>query len=109
MSRVCHTTYNAVNIVVYYLIVPLSWTVMLDYIIKRPYSTAALLAVWAGIVIATRHRFIQWCDVAFDKSVEFLHSFRRIGWNYTVSSVIICVIAPLIIYIILIVCLIRFR
>lgn len=35
-------TYNEVNILVYYLFIPLSWTIMLDCLICKPYSTAAL-------------------------------------------------------------------
>jgi len=38
----------------------------------------------------------------FEASVRFLLWFQRIGWNYEVSSVIICVIIPIIIYILLI-------
>jgi len=33
------------------------------------------------------------------KSVEFLLYFRKIGWNYIVSSVIICVVVPVLIYV----------
>ena len=44
-------------------------------------------------------RFKDRCDWAFMKSVEFLLYFRKIGWNYIVSSVIICVVVPVLIYV----------
>ena len=34
IARMTGATYNEVNIIVYYLIIPLSWTLMFDYIKK---------------------------------------------------------------------------
>ncbi len=34
IASLTHTTYNEVNIIVYYLIIPLSWAIMIDIIIK---------------------------------------------------------------------------
>lgn len=42
IGRKTGLTYNEVNILVYYLLIPLSWTIMLDCLIGKPYSTAAL-------------------------------------------------------------------
>ena len=93
-------TYNEINILVYYLIVPLSWTVMLDLIIGFPIFTPLLILVWVYLLInlRTKRVFRIWCDWAFMKSRDFLLYFRKIGWNYIVSSVIICVVIPLIVY-----------
>ena len=93
-------TYNEINIIVYYLIIPLTWTVMLDLIIGVPLFTLLLLLAWIYILnkIRTKRNFRIWCDWAFMKSRYFLLYFKRIGWNYIVSSVIICVIVPVIIY-----------
>ena len=44
-------------------------------------------------------KFRDRCDWAFDKSVDFLLWFKKIGWNYVVSSVIICVVVPALIYV----------
>ena len=98
-----HTTYNAINIIVYYLLVPLVWTVMLDFKLQQPITTTLLVAVWTVLIIATRHHFLAWCDRAFKLSQQFLLLFQRIGWNYVVSSVIICVILPILITIALII------
>lgn len=93
-------TYNEINIIVYYLIIPLSWTVMLDLIIGFPIFTPLLILAWAYILVKLRTKrvFRIWCDWAFMKSRDFLLYFKRIGWNYVVSSVIICVLVPMIIY-----------
>lgn len=91
-------TYNEVNILVYYLLIPLSWAVMLDCWLRMPVATAVVLLVWAGIFIAMRHRFREWCDRAFMVSVDFLNWFNRWGGNYVLNSVIICVVIPILIY-----------
>lgn len=96
-------TYNEINIIIYYLIVPLTWTVMIDFLIKKPITTPILGLAWVVIFIMHRNDFKQWCDWAFQKSVDFLLWFDRIGWNYTLSSVIICVVVPILIYAILII------
>ncbi len=91
-------TYNEVNILVYYLLIPLSWSVMFDCWIGLPITSAALMCVWIGIFIATRHKFKEWCDRAFQDSVNFLNWFNRWGGNYVLNSVIICVLFPLLVY-----------
>lgn len=107
IARATGMTYNEINIIVYYLIVPLTWTVMIDILIKMPITTPLLLITWAVIFFVHRDDFRKWCDWAFDKSAEFLLWFKRIGWNYVVSSVIICVVVPIIIYAALIIALIK--
>ena len=87
-------TYNEVNILVYYLIIPLTWTVMLDLILCKPITPPLLILVWVGIFIATRGQFRQWCDKAFVLSQHFIRFFGE----YVKYSVVICVIVPIIIY-----------
>ena len=93
-----NTTYNVINIIVYYLIVPLTWSIMLDIIIGYPIFTILTSLIWSFIFYKARNYFREGCDVGFRKSQEFLFLFKRIGWNYIVASVIICVIIPLIVY-----------
>ena len=96
-------TYNEVNIIVYYMIVPLTWCIMLDYIfISWPWMSVVWLALCVAVIWWHRKDFSTWCDWAFEKSVNFLLWFRRIGWNYYKASVIICVVLPIAIYVILI-------
>ena len=95
-----NTTYNAVNIIVYYCLVPLFWAIIIDYKFDMVACSLAVLSFWAGILCFDRH-FIKDCDYWFKRSQDFLLWFERIGWNYVVSSVIICVILPIIFTIIL--------
>ena len=96
-------TYNEVNIIVYYMIVPLTWCIMLDFILNSwPWMSVVWLTLCVVVTWWHRKDFSTWCDWAFEKSVNFLLWFRRIGWNYYKASVIICVVLPIAIYVILI-------
>ena len=97
-SQKLKITYNEINVIVYYLLIPLSWTIMVDFIIGAPITTPLFLCIWIGIAIATHHYFKEWCDWIFQDSVKFLNYFNRFGGNYILNSVIICVIIPIIIY-----------
>ncbi len=103
IAKALHMTYNEINIIVYYLIIPLSWCIMLDYIIGLPITTPIWLLLWIYIIWSKRKFFKEWCDAAFKLSVDFLLKFKRIGWNYWKASVIICVVVPLIVYAVLII------
>jgi hypothetical protein len=106
IAKVTHLTYNEINIIVYYLIIPMSWCVMLDIIIHIPIFTSLWSILWIYIFWTKRKFFSQWCDVVFSLSQEFLFSFKKIGWDYFKASVIICVLIPIIFYAILIMMLI---
>ena len=103
MAKALHMTYNEINIIVYYLIIPLSWCIMLDYIIGLLITTPIWILLWIYIIWSKRKFFKEWCDAAFKLSVDFLLKFQRIGWNYWKASVIICVVVPLIVYAVLII------
>lgn len=117
MAKLIGITYKEMNIFVYYFVIPITWCRMLDYIfgtiIECPsYTDEELVALgavrymaipvltvlwcllWVFVVYYNRHGFRAWCVRAFDNSVRFLLWFRVIGWNYYVSSVIICVLIP---------------
>lgn len=98
IAKVTGMTYNEVNIIVYYLLIPLSWAVMIDYITMMPILTPMYIIVWVVFLWKDPMKFRDRCDWAFMKSVDFLLWFKRIGWNYIVSSVIICVVIPALIY-----------
>lgn len=99
IAKITGTTYNEVNIIVYYLVIPLSWTIMLDYITRMPFLTLLFLLAWIVFIWKDKMDFRNRCDLAFKKSVDFLLWFQKIGWNYIVSSVIICVVIPILVYI----------
>lgn len=99
IAKLTGLTYNEVNIIVYYLLIPLSWTVMIDYITRIPFLTPMFLIAWVILLWKDQMKFRDRCDWAFKKSVDFLLWFKRIGWNYIVSSVIIGVVVPVLIYV----------
>ena len=99
IAKLTGSTYNEVNIIVYYLLIPLSWTVMTDYLTKLPFLSPMFVLAWIAFLWKDPMKFRDRSDWAFNKSVEFLLWFKRIGWNYVVSSVIICVIIPILVYV----------
>lgn len=101
IAKCLHLTYNEVNIIGYYLIIPLTWCMMVDCLYQLPILTTLWVALWTYIIITKRKFFSKWCDTVFQLSVEFLLKFQRIGWDYWTASVIICVVVPILIYIIL--------
>ena len=91
-------TYNEINIILYYFIIPLSWTLLLDRFLGKPITTLILIGAWAVLLVCKGREFRNWCDWAFDRSVDFLKWFNRLGGNYELNSVVICVIIPIMIY-----------
>ena len=109
IAKLTGMTYNEVNIIVYYLLIPLSWAVMVDYITMLPFLSLMYIVAWVIFLWKDPMKFRDRCDWAFDKSEDFLLWFKKIGWNYVVSSVIICVVVPVLIYVELIYGIIKIR
>ena len=99
IAKVTGLTYNEVNIIIYYLLIPLSWAVMIDFITMLPLLSPMYIMGWIVFLWKDPMKFRNRCDWTFSKSVDFLLWFKKIGWNYVVSSVIICVIVPAFIYV----------
>ena len=98
IAKVTGLTYNEVNIIIYYLLIPLSRAVMNDFITMLPLLSPMYIVGWIVFLWKDPMRFRDRCDWAFGKSVDFLLWFKKIGWNYIVSSVIICVVVPALVY-----------
>ena len=98
IAKLTGATYNEVNIIIYYLLIPLSWAAMIYYITKMPFLSIMYVIAWIVFLWKDPMKFRNRCDWVFIKSVDFLLWFKKIGWNYVVSSVIICVIIPILIY-----------
>ena len=100
LSSIFRLSYNAVNVIVYYIIIPMIYLMIIDMIIGGYYFTISyvLILLGAAIIIKDYNVFFDWL---FEKSAQFLRSFSVIGWNYYVASVIICVFIPIIVLIIL--------
>jgi len=101
LAKNLNLTYNQINVIVYYILIPLSWVIMLDMINNSYHFTAGFLLVTTGFFVGCRN-FKEYSDWLFTKSVMFLDSFNRYGSNYILSSVVICVFIPIIIYSVLI-------
>jgi hypothetical protein len=101
IGRKTNLTYNEINIIVYYFIIPFSWLYLLDIIFNFHYFKIGFAIFTLGFSIGCRN-FRTYSDWLFDKSVTFLNYFNRYGSNYISSSVWICVSLPIVIYVILI-------
>jgi hypothetical protein len=96
LSAATGLTYNEINIVVYYIIIPMIYFVMIDKIFKKHIFKIVFACVVATTVFLVDFKLFS--DTLFAGSVRFLLWFKVIGWNYTVSSVIICVIVPILLF-----------
>jgi hypothetical protein len=101
IGRKTGLTYNEINIIVYYFLIPFSWLTLLDIILHGHYLKIAFVLFTLGFMAGCRN-FRKYSDWLFDKSVSFLNYFNKYGSNYVASSVWICVSLPLVIYAILI-------
>ena len=99
-GRMIGRSYNEMNVIVYYGIIPLSWTLMIDYVLSVHWCTLGFVCFVAGALVACGN-FKDFCDRVFVKSVEFLLAFNRLGSNYTATSVWICLALPIAVYAIL--------
>ena len=97
-----HLTYNEVNVIIYYGIIPLSWCILFDLIVKKPISTILFIILWT-VILSFVKSFSNWCDKVFILSQQFIRFFGE----YVKYSVVICVIVPIIIYLILILLLLK--
>ncbi len=94
-------TYNQINILLYYFIIPFTWLLMLDTIFNWHYLSIGFIIFSIGFFVGCRN-FNSYADWAFHKSVNFLNYFNKFGSNYYASSVWICVSIPIVIYALLI-------
>ncbi len=97
IAKVTHLTYNEINIIIYYLIIPFTWCIMIDIITKLPIFTIIWTLLWSVIIFTKRKNFSVWCDKVFKLSQQFICYFGE----YIKYSVIICVVVPILIYIVL--------
>jgi hypothetical protein len=94
-------TYNQLNILLYYFVIPFTWFLMLDAVFNWHYLSIGFIVFSSGFFVGCRN-FKSYADWAFHKSVNFLNYFNKFGSNYYASSVWICVSIPIVIYAILI-------
>lgn len=93
LSKTTGLSYKEVNIIIYYFILPAMYVLLIDIIIKRYICSLCFVLAW-GLILILVHDFGRFSNRLFDISVNILNAFAFLGWNYTVASVIICVILP---------------
>jgi hypothetical protein len=101
LSEVTGLSYRATNIVVYFIIIPFVYLLLADKLLKKHYLKIGF-SILVLILLLIIKDFEVFSSQLFDLSVKFLLWFQIIGWNYTVASVIICVVIPLIAFLVLI-------
>ncbi|WP_055446408.1 hypothetical protein [Lacinutrix mariniflava] len=101
LSRVTSFSYKEINIIVWFLLIPLSWAFLIDKIYKFNYIKIISI-ITIAITLLFIKDFTLFSNWLFDISADFLRSFDFIGSNYVMSSVIICVLIPIVIYFVLI-------
>ena len=94
LSRYTGFSYKAINIIVYYYIIPFIFIILIDKIYKIHYFKISFILV-LSIFVLLIHDFEKFSIWLFKKSANFLNSFSFLGWDYTVASVIICVFIPI--------------
>jgi len=97
LSRLTGLTYKEINIVVYYVLIPFVYILLIDKIFKTHLFKTTFIVFVLVFCFAVRglRDYAEWL---FDQSVFFLQGFQKIGWNYTAASAIICVVVPLILF-----------
>ena len=94
LANISGFSYMAVNIIVYYFVIPFIYFIILDQILGAHYFMISFLII-ISVTLLRISDFELFSDWLFRKSVDFLRSFSSIGMNYTVASVVICVFIPL--------------
>ena len=94
LANISGFSYMAVNIIVYYFVIPFIYFIILDQILGAHYFKISFLIIISVTLLRIRD-FELFSDWLFRKSADFLRSFSSIGMNYIVASVIICVFIPL--------------
>ena len=84
VGKLLHLSYNAVNIIVWYMLLPLAWAAILDYKLHQVLFAPVWILFCIGIIVLQRKQFNKFCDLMFRLSQEFILSFG----NYYLWSVI---------------------
>ena len=100
LANISGFSYMAVNIIVYYFVIPFIYFIILDQILGSHYFKISFLIIISVTLLRIRD-FELFSDWLFRKSADFLRSFSSIGMNYTVASVVICVFIPLAVFLVL--------
>ena len=96
-ARLLRISYNEINVVVWYFLIPFSWCGLLDAITGIHFLKSGFVIFTLGFAFGCRN-FSAYSDRLFERSARFLLAFGRFGMGYMAASVLICVLLPLLIY-----------
>lgn len=94
-------SYREMNIIVYFILIPGVYVLLMDRILKRHTLTCAYVAGWAVVLVLVSD-FAAFSDILFEDSVRFLLWFSCVGLDYEAASVVICVVVPAIVFLALV-------
>jgi len=93
IASVSGFTYNEINIIAYYIILPFVYVALIDRIIKKHFLKMGYAIGWLVLILSIKD-FRAFSDVLFDDSVAFLLLFGKVWLNYVAASVVVCVVLP---------------
>jgi len=94
LSKISGLTYEEINIIIWYFILPASFVFLLERFFKTKYLTSGFAAIVFLVILGVKD-FELFSKALFQKSVDFLNWFDNLGINYVQASVLICVILPI--------------
>jgi hypothetical protein len=86
-------SYNEINIIAYYIILPFIYVTLADRILRKHQLKITYVVFWL-VLISITPNFKVFSDALFKHSVDFLLFFGRFGLDYVSASVVICVVLP---------------
>lgn len=93
-------TYEMINVILYFVLIPTVYLALIDKILRRPITLVIFYTFLAFLLLMFRD-WNQLADAVFNYAVQFLLLFSAVGLNYDRASVVICIIVPLLIFLVL--------
>lgn len=100
IGKILHLSYKEVNVIIWYMLLPLLWAAILDHKLHQVLFAPIWLMLCLGCIVVQHKRLYGFCNTLFRLSQEFILSFGM----YYLWSVIICLLVPIGITTILLLC-----
>jgi len=98
IAKMTGFSYNEINIIAYYILLPFVYVVLVDRICRSHIGKIVYVAGWVAAWVVIRD-FRSFSDALFQGSVDFLMAFSKVGLDYVAASVVVCVILPGIVFV----------
>jgi len=93
MATYLGISYAKANVMVYFFLLPVVFSGLLDIIFRTSACRIAVAVFWLAVLTACRD-FNAAADAIYSATVTFLEAFSVIGLSYTTASVLVCVVLP---------------